>query len=101
MGDGRMNQDLNTSLDFVNVPDDRLLRLFYKREQQYHHTYDKQTGELVLPPQAYRCTSSQIRKFFRMGPKNKKAIVAQYPKNRNLTVILPHHLPHLQSQNPS
>eukprot|EP00956_Cyclotella_meneghiniana_P032389 scaffold88971_cov23-Cyclotella_meneghiniana.AAC.2 len=78
LDDRRKNRDLLACLDFVLLPDDKLLRLFYKEDQHYNRTWDTETGELLLPPLAMRRTAQRIGEFFNMGIKDKKHQIAKF-----------------------
>eukprot|EP00956_Cyclotella_meneghiniana_P043763 scaffold286472_cov139-Cyclotella_meneghiniana.AAC.1 len=60
------------------MPDDKLLRLFYREDKHYSRTWDTESGELLLPPLAMRRTAQIIGEFFNMGIKDKKHQIAKY-----------------------
>ena len=78
LDDRRKNRDLLACLDFVLLPDDKLLHLFYKEDQHYNRTWDTETGGLLLPPLAMCRTAQRIGEFFNMGIKDKKHQIAKF-----------------------
>ena len=73
----RNDCELMSRLDFVNLPDERIIRLFAQKES----TTIKELIKELLPP-ARRRTGAQIREFVRVSKEGKKDLHNKYANYR-------------------
>ena len=71
LNDVRNHQELLSDLDFVDVSDDKIKRLF-KNATRYDAT------EIIYPPRALRRTDKQIREFFNLRDQSKRRLRSKH-----------------------
>lgn len=71
-----LNNEFTSHLDFVHVNNAQIKSLFYL--PQHHNSVSiNDAGEILYPPLEYRRTAQKIREWFRLGLKNKEAVLAK------------------------
>lgn len=75
--DSTQHQHLLHDLDFVDLPDDIILQLFYKADQHESRSLSAD-GSIIMPPPALRRSNSQIREFFRLGRSQKRQKIEDF-----------------------